>query len=60
MNQDRLVGIEQRQRLLDATTCFEQRTGFVADTDIQTKVMIFLKIGYNLIGKVVNITTMRS
>ena len=55
MNKNRLIGIEQWKGLFDSSTRFEQHGALIANTDIQTKIIVGLEIIYNLTCKVVHI-----
>ena len=55
MYQDGTLRIEERQGFLDAATRFQQSICLVGNTDIETKIMVGLKIIDNLLGEMMNV-----
>ena len=55
MNQYGTLCIKQRQRLLDAAACLDQSVALIADTDVDTEMIIRFELVDNLIGEMVDI-----
>ena len=55
MNQDWHCGIEELAGMLDAATCIEQLATLVTDADIETKIVIVLKILDYLSGEMMHV-----